>query len=496
MRVPRHFSCRDAVRLALLCLLAACDSPAEPRAFAPGFNFALTGAATDTVFAPPQRVSLRLIDSTRAPIVGATLQLSAHGTATVSATADPTLMSFVAPVTDAAGDARFYIGRWDRSGSAWVVARVVAGGITWADSLLITALPGRPADIRMPLDTAVYQGNTLQWRGTVVDANGNVRDDAPTFTAGSPGITVSGSTITANAPPSRQLVRAIVGSLRDSALLSIVPRGVISVRQDDNPLHDPSWVYAVMQLDGSGFRSLVPDAGPAFFSGRSVHPAPWFADTLAVAVALDGGVARLGLTGGITSLLAAPIGGPVMKCPQISGDGTMIYGHVDYDGSAPGTVWRWSVGGGGTDSVRISPVAGSGGGVFDICPSPSPDRRYVAMISNRGQSDFFLHVVDTLTGTMTPLAQRGFPSVRWSPGNSSLLVSAWNGELFVVNSNGTGYRTLGDGPWYKSWASFSADGEWIAVERYGPVIHLINVQSGLVLPLGFTGYMTMPEWRR
>jgi hypothetical protein len=97
---------------------------------------------------------------------------------------------------------------------------------------------------------------------------------------------------------------------------------------------------------------------------------------------------------------------------------------------------------------------------------------------------------------MTPLAQRGFPSVRWSPGNSSLLVSAWNGELFVVNSNGTGYRTLGDGPWYKSWASFSADGEWIAVERYGPVIHLINVQSGLVLPLGFTGYMTMPEWRR
>ncbi|MCC7001926.1 MAG: hypothetical protein IT357_07200 [Gemmatimonadaceae bacterium] len=486
---------RSSVLVGLVCTIAACDSPAEPRMFAPGFNLDLRGSASDTVFAPPQPVSLRLLDSARAPVVGAAVQLSTRGTASVSASADPTLLTYVAPITDAAGDARFYIGRFATAGAEWVIARVVVGGVTWSDSLEITSLPGRATDVVMPVDTAVYQGNTLQWRGTVVDAYGNARPDAATYSAGSAGITIVGTTITANAAPSRQLVRATVGALRDSAWLSIVPRGVISVRKDDNPLVG-EWVYARMELDGSGFQTLVPHTSPAFLGLRSAHPAPWFAGGASLAFAIDAGISRVDLTGSITPLLTAPGGGRTMKCPQITPDGQMLYGHIDNGGAAPGTAWRWGVGAGGADSVRISPVAGSGGGVFDLCPSPAPDRRYVAMISNRGQIDFFLHVVDTLTGTTTQLPQRGFPSVRWSPNGSGLLVSAWNGQLFVVSSNGTGYRTLGDTPNYTSWASFSPDAAWIAVERNGPVIDLINVQTGLVLPLGFTGYMRMPEWRR
>lgn len=482
-----------AALVALVCTLTACDSPAEPRTFAPGLNLDLRGSASDTVFAPPQSVSLRLLDSARAPLAGATVQLSTRGSASIGASADPTLLTYVQPVTDASGDARFHVGRFATAGTAWVIARVVVGGVTWADSLALTSLPGRAADVLMPVDTAVYQGNALQWRGTVVDAYGNVRPDVASFSAGSAGITVAGTTITANAAPSRQLVRATVGALRDSAWMSIVPRGVISVRKDDNPLVG-DWVYARMELDGTGFQTLVPHTSPAFLGLRSHHPAPWFAGGTSLAVAVDAGISRVGLTGSITPLLAAPSGGRTMKCPQITPDGQMLYGHIDNDGAAPGTAWRWGVG--GTDSVRISPVAGSGGGVFDLCPSPAPDRRYVAMISNRGQTDFYLHVVDTLTGTTTQLPQRGFPSVRWSPNGSGLLVSAWNGQLFVVSSNGTGYRTLGATPTYTSWASFSPDGEWIAVERNGPVIELINVQTGLVLPLGFTGFMRMPEWRR
>lgn len=482
--------------LALVSFLAACDSPAEPRPAAPGLNLELRGPVTDTVLAPSQLVTLRLVDSTRAPVAGATVQVITRGTAAISATADPSHASYVAPVTDASGNARFHVRRWSTAGTAWVVARVVAGGTLWTDSLAITALPGRPADILMPVDTAVFQGNTLQWRGTVVDASGNVRVDTPTFTAGSAGIAVSGSTITANAAPSRQLVRAAVGSLVDSAWISIVPRGVISVRRYDNPLLSGDWVYARLALDGSGFQPLVTHSAPGFFGGRSLHAAPWLGDTLAVAVAADGGLSRLGITGTLSPLLAAPGGGLVMKCPQVTGDGRAIYGHLDQDGVAPGTVWRWSVGGGGTDGVRVSPVAGSGAGVLDLCPSPAPDRRYVAMISNRGSSDFHLHVVDTLAGTATALPHRGFPTVRWSPGSNGLLVSAWNGTLFAVAADGSGYRTLGDGPWYESWVSFSPDGEWIVAERHGPTLHLIHLPSGLVLPLGFTGYMTKPEWRR
>jgi Tol biopolymer transport system component len=131
----------------------------------------------------------------------------------------------------------------------------------------------------------------------------------------------------------------------------------------------------------------------------------------------------------------------------------------------------------------------------DVYPSPSPDGRYVAWATDRETGDVFnlrLQVLDVETGAIRSLGVAG-TGPRWSP------IGEWiafgrDAYLYVVRPDGTGLRQVSSYG-YEPWVSWSPDGRWLVAERYGPVIDVIEVETGLTLPLGFTGYLATPAWR-
>lgn len=66
----------------------------------------------------------------------------------------------------------------------------------------------------------------------------------------------------------------------------------------------------------------------------------------------------------------------------------------------------------------------------------------------------------------------------------------------MIRADGTGERVLSrENTAYEQGVSWSPDGQWIVATRQGPFIDLIRVETGLTLPLAFTGNFIDPVWR-
>jgi hypothetical protein len=446
---------------------------------------------------------LVLRDSAFAPIANAPIIYESPDTVNpfgVSAVTPPNTLPQLPPfTTDARGEALFEVRRPSAPGARWFRVRSTAPGGVWADSILITSLVGGPASIVMPVDTAVYDGNSVVWRATVLDRALNVLDVPVTLEAGTSGLAIDGLTVTAIAPPSRQLVRARAGTFRDSVWLSIVPQGQLAVLVDRRLAEAPdsAWVYARFQLDGTSYAPLVTRASLTSL-GLSVHLGPrYLPDGQHVIFRLGNGIGRATLGGQVESWLPAPDASSSLNCPMPDVTGDTIYAHRLTNGDQSALAWRVSAPT-ATLSQSVSPPTANPLFVQDLCPSPSPDGRFVAVASNRGNgtvlSDFLVQVIDRLDNSIVSLNVPG-AAPRWSPTGAWILAQNYD-TLFVLRPDGSGYRAIGEtSASLEPRASWSPDGEWIAVEKGGPVIELINLQSGLRLPLGWTGYMRAPVWR-
>lgn len=339
-----------------------------------------------------------------------------------------------------------------------------------------------------PADTAVNLGGKVGVKGSMVNYFGDrypsdhimYRGLDPTIARVDAGGTVTGVAY------GRARIVASRGDLADTMWVSVVPSGLLSVSSD----YGQSAVL-VIGTDGSQSRQIVSSDQ---YSGGA---AAWLSGDagLVYQYTVLGGATRLyvsDLAGNRRPLFSDPAGEHDESSPRPSHDGIWVYfGYGNYDGD----VWRVHVDGSGLERVTGPAPAYQG----DTDPDPSPDGSQV--VSRRlTSSGFRLTVRDLTNGTER---QFGVPGLlpRWSPDGT--LIAYLDGDMdrdifsiFVIGSDGTGARQVSEpgrvyGPKGLDW---SPDGEWL-VAKSSVTLDLVQVKTGLTLPLAFGETYFYPSWR-
>lgn len=490
---------RNAAAALAVASLSCADPAAPPRPQVPGLQVIASRELVDSAdHGNPIRIEVVLADEDLRPIAGAWIRWTfpaALSGRLSSYPADGNLQGLMA--TDANGRLVLYFRIGCGVGEGWwhFDAHIPYTPVNsnWKDSLRLVALPGRAASVQMPRDTAVFQGNTLALRAEVTDKCGHALPEVATLEPLSGGMTVDGTILTATAGPSRQLVRASAGTAVDSTYVSIVPQGEISVKLHHLGSHFPNtnWTWARLSLDGSTFAPLV----TAFSGLESDLTAEWLPGGNAVTFRNGDAITRMDLSGTFDTIVA-PLGpGLRMHCPMPSADGTGLYVHVsDLSGMLRTQLWRVALSS-ADSNVALTPMTT---GRADLCPSPSPDGGAVVYSSIdgavSGPTAYGLRYVNTqtLASEGTGMTTRVAP--RWSP-DGTMIAATGGGTLYIVSQPDRTRRDLATDS-YAEFLSWSPDSKWIIVERDGPVLELVNAETGLRLPLGFTGYMRYPSWRK
>jgi Tol biopolymer transport system component len=124
-------------------------------------------------------------------------------------------------------------------------------------------------------------------------------------------------------------------------------------------------------------------------------------------------------------------------------------------------------------------------GGFDA-PSPSPDGTKIVYLNG----GFWIRTLATNADTLLAV---GGGAPRWSPTGEWIAYDSI-GFLKIVHPDGTGAHSLRNAGYLLGKVDWSPDGQWL-VYRGPTELELINVVSGLVLPLAVTLNMNDPAWR-
>ena len=493
--------------LAALVGVGCNDATEPPPPPTTGLAVSAVGATTDTVQAGPVVLTAQLRDSSGRAVSGAIVSFRAPGAASGDfvrlgpaggrfGTESPLTVA-----TDENGIASAALWHETRAGSGWVHIEARPGfpdtTLIDRDSIAVETLPGNAVRLRVfPRDTALYEGNSGRMIPTLLDRWNNIVSEHSTLTALTDGIRVSATTVTAAAGPSRQKVLAESGGFVDTGFVSIVPRGVIAVRGSGLIHHGGgSFAFATLQLDGSEFSPFLSSLQPPHFGAWGDMGVQWepAGTTLLFFDGSSGKRLYRTTQHGATTPVLSPPASPEDIWPQISANGEWVYFTGQIPGSYQAFIHRVRPDGSSLERISLP------GGYYtqDHYPSPSPDGQRVVYSTDRENGDIGnprLQILDAQTGTMTSLGLHG-TLPRWSP-TGEWIVFWRERALWIVRPDGTGLRRItAEDQGYAAGASWSADGRWIAAEHHGPYVELIEVQTGLTLPLAFTGYLRTPAWR-
>jgi Tol biopolymer transport system component len=190
---------------------------------------------------------------------------------------------------------------------------------------------------------------------------------------------------------------------------------------------------------------------------------------------------------GTLGVVDTPVNSSGDAFPAFSRDGQWIYFSRYIAATNSGQLWR--IHPDGTGGVALpNNMPGS-----DYWPTASPNGSQVAYV-DIGSSH--LRILTVASGAVTDLGIT-VHSPQWSP-NSNLIAyvatSGIAGQIGVVRADGTGAHTLGAASY--AWGiDWSPDGQWIAARNVSTsLIDLLNVSSGAVQTLFFTGTMGSPTW--
>ncbi len=341
--------------------------------------------------------------------------------------------TFLADSTDDAGEAHALIKLGAVAGTGRL--KVTVPALDLEAVATFTVLPGHAYHVMaFPKDTALFVSRTLQARGAVTDRFGNRRTDPVAYANLSGNATASATgEITATAI-GRAMYEVRSGSVADTGYVSVVPSGTIAAMRI--PVSGSAPELVMFQLDGSGLTVLAPLSIPTFDD-----PNPrWSPDGSRIVYSSGvGGLSRLFTvtpTGDVARLIPSPPADLVAEIwPHYTHDGAYVY----------------------FSGIRMKYF--------------NPDTT----------SSWYLN------GT-TP---------RWDPvGDRLAYLQSYGGPISIVNGDGTGARVISaPGRSYEERTfDWSSDGQWI-VARGVNTLELLNVASGLTLPLGYSSNMNMPTWR-
>lgn len=520
-----HPAFTKTVRMAaVLCLIfaaPACGS--EPTAVVPnGIEIKSGAEVADTVFAEllhPLTVQVRqgnrpvaagtevVFEAASAPAVGYWFGQEAW----VALVGTGGYVPSITIPTDAAGTAAASVKLGTIARDIDVTIRVPALG--YVTKARYTVHPGGATAIQFsPADTAVYAGRSYSLAAGVVDRFRNLRDDPVQLSAGG-AISLSGTTV-AGRHTGRARIHAVAGTLRDTAYVSVVPEGQIAAVLQGRITGD-STALLVMNLDGSDLRQLPEWAKPkpqwsplaptlVIESGGWPHETQHF-----VALDLEGAARRVVPETAELIRSLAPVFHRSGEWIYFAGAPSRLFGGTLPNDYRRTEIWRVRPDGG--DPHRVGPAATYYDS--DADPSPSPDGRRVAYVTNRDCcGGWSLRILDVATGAVDSLgAQHNkrimAESPRWSPTDDELVAFGAPHptkanylalQIFVMRADGTGRRLVTPpAAAYLPQFDWSPDGAWIIAQNFDTDrLDLIEVATGETLPLAFTGRTGHPTWRR
>jgi hypothetical protein len=384
-----------------------------------------------------------------------------------------TLAASATVVTDATGQAEAVVRLGTVAGAGRV--RVAAPALGLDDTLSFTVSPGNAVRTRLlPRDSVIYLNTTLRLRAAVVDRGGNARSEAVTLTAAS-GLTLAGDVVTGAAYGVGRVTIRSTGFPADSTRVMVVPHGTLAAVTAYR-----GTTIAFFDLDGSNRTTVTVTT--------QVNGMDWAPDGTHLVVSLGESFGPRKLytmtPAGAQAQLFAGSALTDASRPAFSHDGRWMY-FVAATAARGGQIWRARADGSGLERVGSGVEAAMSVG-------PSPDGGRVAFSSEAGGEP--LRILTAATGALASLPQSA-QGVRWSP-TADRLALRQNGGPTTVGLDGTGLRTyteyMGFDDPYVPW---SPDGGWIACSCAGG-LELIQAESGLRIPLPYTGGYTQAAWKR
>lgn len=495
---------------ALIALaVSACSSDAtgteeEDRS---GVVFVAGHTVSDTIGATPaDSLKVQIRDAGGRPLAGVEVRFDGwprQTAAPVYFVIDPWRSSTRGvDTTDADGYASRRMSLGPEAGAAELV--VTVPGTAYAGTAPLTIRPGAAVSLRMsPADSSMRAGGSYTLRTEVRDRAGNAVPGAVAYqvrgTAATLAPAAGGATVTGQAPGVVRVVASAAG-VADSTWVSVVPPGTLAAVWVSTTAFDPPRVMT-FATDGSQRAELPSDGSLCTFNGMQWHPTGTSLVLSGARYSVGCHYARLYTAAPGQQPQPLPPAGTTFaeeRTPRFDRTGQWLYFSA-HRGNTNAELWRARPD--GSHPERVGPTAAFE--EIDSNPSPSPDGTRVAYVSNRVQGVPRIRMLELETGATRDLGLAG-TAVSWSP-DGSLLAFANEDRYWVARPDGTGLRAIAARSHTYSDAApaWSPDGRWLAVvvpdpRGYAPLygrIALVDVQTGDLLPLGWSGQMTHPAWK-
>lgn len=352
--------------------------------------------------------------------------------------------------------------------SSWIV--LLAGCLLW-DPL---DQPGLQMKF-FPHDTALYVGASLMATGKMINSYGDTYPSNNINYVGlDPNVSVTSSGKVTGLVVGRARIVARRDQFVDTGVVSVVPVGTLALSSFTS--------IDIAGVDGSGWKPLV-SAGQgqgdaaAWVSGR---------DSFVYSYGIPGGAGAADLyitdTDGHHRLLTRN-----GHDPRVTADRTWVYFTGD------NVIERIHLDGTGREIVVPTTVA---------YPDPSPDGTQLVYFHVQSSPGAFEIRIRTLADSADRLLTDFGLRPRWSPDGSR--IAFWRGDvlthwgaIFALDTAGTNLQQLSPlgRLYYSDVLDWSPDGAWL-VARGQNALELIQVASGLSLPLGYSEDYLAASWRR